>query len=399
MHFEVKKIQKNISCLVVIWGCLSFFNLGCGKAPLPPPPKLEPLDMSQGFYMLATHLSQQIRRGRFKGTLPTLALEPLVEYETGYMLKVNTLLSAIMAQAFQEKFRFLGLLEPERIEQTDYIMTAVASIQKNTEANIGISDIYATVYKRLEGDIIAGSHVIVRALDTTPLEIYEKSPIFLRGNDGKLQHEVARLIPGKKVPTTYQKEMKTRSFLSKGVSLHKNSPEKAKTYFDEALSESDRPRLDVLSMNFVAYFEMGFHKQAEVLFSKIVKQSIKETQKLESKIMFGVNSFRPVNYETTDILYGIYLRQVASYLTSHPSDCSLKIVGHSSRSGKDEYNIKLSGARARWIKRALVKEESSLNNRIDTKGKGFHENIIGTGADDITDQVDRRVEFLFERCH
>ena len=37
-------------------------------------------------------------------------------------------------------------------------------------------------------------------------------------------------------------------------------------------------------------------------------------------------------------------------------------------------------------------------NRSEAIGRGFSENIVGTGADDITDEIDRRVEFKFSNC-
>ncbi|MEZ5478207.1 MAG: hypothetical protein R3E95_12200 [Thiolinea sp.] len=36
--------------------------------------------------------------------------------------------------------------------------------------------------------------------------------------------------------------------------------------------------------------------------------------------------------------------------------------------------------------------------RIRTAGKGFSENIAGTGSDDLRDAVDRRVEFRRIPC-
>ena len=36
--------------------------------------------------------------------------------------------------------------------------------------------------------------------------------------------------------------------------------------------------------------------------------------------------------------------------------------------------------------------------KSETIGRGFRENIVGTGTDDITDEIDRRVEFKFSNC-
>ena len=39
-----------------------------------------------------------------------------------------------------------------------------------------------------------------------------------------------------------------------------------------------------------------------------------------------------------------------------------------------------------------------MNTRTKTSGVGFRENIIGTGTDDATDALDRRVEFRIGGC-
>jgi hypothetical protein len=46
----------------------------------------------------------------------------------------------------------------------------------------------------------------------------------------------------------------------------------------------------------------------------------------------------------------------------------------------------------------MVKQHADLSSKIEATGRGFEENIVGTGADDITDQIDRRVEFKFAGC-
>ena len=77
---------------------------------------------------------------------------------------------------------------------------------------------------------------------------------------------------------------------------------------------------------------------------------------------------------------------------SNNKEC-FSVVGHSSNSGSKSFNLKLSLKRAQSIKDRAIPYYSNNTNKIRTLGKGFTKNIIGTGADDETDAVDRRVEF------
>jgi outer membrane protein OmpA-like peptidoglycan-associated protein len=76
------------------------------------------------------------------------------------------------------------------------------------------------------------------------------------------------------------------------------------------------------------------------------------------------------------------------------------IVGHTSRTGSEPYNDKLSAARSAAIRQKLGAEPGAaeLLARMKTSGVGSRENIIGTGTDDVADALDRRVEFKIVGC-
>ena len=57
-----------------------------------------------------------------------------------------------------------------------------------------------------------------------------------------------------------------------------------------------------------------------------------------------------------------------------------------------------STPRAAYLRHRLVNDSTALGPRTTTSGKGFRENIIGSGTDDAVDALDRRVEFKIEAC-
>jgi len=54
--------------------------------------------------------------------------------------------------------------------------------------------------------------------------------------------------------------------------------------------------------------------------------------------------------------------------------------------------------RADYIKDRLEEENRSLRGRLIATGKGSREMIVGTGRDDPSDALDRRVEFKVVKC-
>ena len=94
--------------------------------------------------------------------------------------------------------------------------------------------------------------------------------------------------------------------------------------------------------------------------------------------------------------YPLWLQQIATHTTQH-EEC-LEIVGHTSRTGPEPINERLSLLRAERIQKKLEYDEPSLKARTIANGVGSKENLIGTATDDARDALDRRVEFKIVNC-
>jgi outer membrane protein OmpA-like peptidoglycan-associated protein len=88
--------------------------------------------------------------------------------------------------------------------------------------------------------------------------------------------------------------------------------------------------------------------------------------------------------------YAQWLRQIAAQTLS--SQSCLQIMGHTSPVGPAAMNDSLSLLRAEYIQSRLEDDKPLLKPRMVAAGMGSRENLIGTGRDDATDMLDRRVE-------
>jgi flagellar motor protein MotB len=94
--------------------------------------------------------------------------------------------------------------------------------------------------------------------------------------------------------------------------------------------------------------------------------------------------------------YPLWLRRIAHGAVVR--ETCLLVAGHTSPTGTPAANERLSLARAQRVQSLLVRSEPPLARRTAAKGLGSSEPIIGTGADDASDALDRRVEFTPQPC-
>jgi ABC-type multidrug transport system fused ATPase/permease subunit len=89
---------------------------------------------------------------------------------------------------------------------------------------------------------------------------------------------------------------------------------------------------------------------------------------------------------------------IARFRQANAANVCMNVVGHTSRTGSEPVNDRLSQARAAVIKQKLEAEVGQLATRTRASGMGWRENIVGTGTDDVSDALDRRVEFKIVDC-
>lgn len=117
----------------------------------------------------------------------------------------------------------------------------------------------------------------------------------------------------------------------------------------------------------------------------------------ENKELFVVLN---INFATGSakipIEFRSYLEKFANYLKKPPAYKRIVISGHTDSIGADDYNLKLSRARAFTVKRAFVEVFGLDVNRIQVEGFGEERPVADNGNYQGRAQ-NRRVEFYIER--
>ena len=113
--------------------------------------------------------------------------------------------------------------------------------------------------------------------------------------------------------------------------------------------------------------------------------------------------FRPNAAQfSTDLIvrpqYDMWIQQIAKRTVT--ADKCLEVAGHTSATGPADLNERLSLQRAEYIMDRLqgAQPGGRGSQRFSAKGVGSRELIVGTGKDDASDALDRRVEFKTIPC-
>jgi outer membrane protein OmpA-like peptidoglycan-associated protein len=139
---------------------------------------------------------------------------------------------------------------------------------------------------------------------------------------------------------------------------------------------------------YLTHWKMGRRAEAEQAFGELVEYSL-NNNRLAVKLLFRPGSTGLVGGESAPT--DLWLRQIATR-ASQRNTC-LQVSGHTSRSGSAALNEQLSLLRAEYVKSRLEETAPPLRGRVIAAGFGASQNLVGTGADNASDALDRRVEF------
>ena len=141
---------------------------------------------------------------------------------------------------------------------------------------------------------------------------------------------------------------------------------------------------------YLTYQKLGDRTAEEEAFRRLVDYGLAH-KRLAVKFLFQPGSTSFVSDPKVSRSYETWLHDIAR--ESAQRDACLEVTGHTTPTGPPPINDRLSLLRAEYIKGRIDAIEPRLTTRTIANGVGSRENLVGTGADDESDALDRRVEF------
>jgi outer membrane protein OmpA-like peptidoglycan-associated protein len=368
-------------------------QISCAKPAPAPAPAGDP-DLKAAAQQLATDLSQQIGAG---GPARTMVVDPILDRATGQQTGASQRLEAELAPALTSSIKGLSILpfDGEGASKTRYVLTGTLSMVTSPDHYT----VSASLTDRSSGIVVAQSaaRFVQSGLDASPTKFYNDSPSLVRDRsvDGYLK--TAETKKGAPADALYVSQLPTAALLAQALAAYNAEKwSEALADYSAAATRADGQQLRTFNGIYLSNIRLGRMDAAAEAFGKIAALGL-ATNNLAVKLLFKPNSATEY-FPGRDVsgYYPMWLRQIAKAAQS--TNVCLKITGHTSRSGTEQINDRLSLARAETVKRLLTAEVPSLANQLQAAGVGYRENIIGTGTDDASDAVDRRVEFKVVDC-
>jgi outer membrane protein OmpA-like peptidoglycan-associated protein len=233
--------------------------------------------------------------------------------------------------------------------------------------------------------------------DTTPTAYFRDSPVW---TDDPATQGYLRTCQGSKagdaIPPQYIERLAAAAWLSEAIDAYDAGKyAQALAYYEGAARLPAGRQLRTYSGLYLSNLRLGRQKPAMEAFGQLVEQGL-EQKKLGMKLLFRPGSTGWSGDDGGAKLYPLWLAEVAQ--RSGRQQACLEVVGHTSASGPEPLNERLSLLRAEYVKDQVAQQAPSLARRLIAHGMGSRDTLIGNGRDDATDALDRRVEFKVIPC-
>jgi outer membrane protein OmpA-like peptidoglycan-associated protein len=382
----------------------------CATAPTPPPstaaaspPPVLPFD--EAVLKAANDLLSKAQAASPASTTKhTLVIDPLVDGMTGYQSTATLSMQARIEQLARDQYPQFDVqpFSAAAVEQAPIVLVGTFTTVNQdgkTEGSREAWRICLALADLQSGKIVAKgvARAQLTGVDATPTRHFRDSPAWMR--DPAIEGYIKTCQgtkPGDPINPVYASRIKTAAVISEAITDYDAGRyQQALDRYTAALSMPGGEQLRTYNGVYLANWQLGRRNAAEQSFGQLVDYGL-ANKSLGMKFLFkpGSTAFLP-NPQVTRA-YPLWLKQIASRAVQ--SNTCLEIVGHSSPSGPEPLNERLSLRRAESIQQRLIAQSPALKPRTIAAGKGSREALVGTGADDLSDALDRRVSFDVMDC-
>jgi hypothetical protein len=331
-----------------------------------------------------------------------LVVDPALDASTGQQTASSLLMERRVTERLASNFESIEILpfQAANLAKAQYLLTGTlgrvmsgARSGKNAplQINLSLTDLRS-------GTVMAQASALARdeGLDHTPTRYYQDSPVLVKDRVVEGYLRTAATPPGQPADPFYFERVAVATVISEATALYNAERyQDALARYRAAGGTPGGDQLRTLNGIYLAQTKLGRTAEAELAFGNIVAYGFRNNQ-LDVKFLFNPGSTAFWSDARISGAYGMWLRQIAKE-SNHTKVC-MQIIGHTSRTGSEPVNDALSLQRANAILQRLAADAPVLGTRAKTSGKGFRENLIGSGTDNAVDALDRRVEFKIEPC-
>lgn len=397
------------SCVLTLaaflWGCAA---PSADTQPTPPPaPPVQPIPFDEAVLKAANDLFSraQLSATDTDGSAKhILVIDPLIDGVSGAQSMATRSMEARLVELVKSKYpRFeVEPFSTSTVAKSPIVLVGTFTSVNKEGKTEGVREAYRVCLALADlksGKII--SKGVARAkpegVNTTPTQYFKDSPTWApdQATEGYIK-TCQGTKAGDPINPAYVDRILTAALVSEAIDAYNNRQyREALDLYQSALHSPGGEQLRVYNGLYLSNWKLGHRDEATQAFGKVVDYGL-VNKRLAVKFLFkpGSTDFWADRRVTGP--YPIWLEQIAERTSQHQG--CLEIVGHTSRTGPEPINERLSLLRAERIKQKLDRDAPALKTRTIANGVGSKENLIGTGTDDARDALDRRVEFKVVGC-
>lgn len=329
-----------------------------------------------------------------------IAVDPAIDGNTGQQTIASRFLDSRLLQRASDKFAQFDVVpvSSANLSKAQYLLAGTLTPLDASNSTRGSFRINLSLTDITTGFVVAQSVARIRGegVDTTPTPYYRDSPSLTKDRVVEGQIRTAQTPTGATADEIYLSRIPISALINEGSNLYEagNYAESLR-YYESAAGRPEGKQLRVFNGLYLSNTQLGRTDEAEKAFGKIAALGL-ATNSLSVKFLFRPSSLEFWADAKISGPYNTWLRLIAREVAL--SGVCLTIVGHTSRTGTEQFNDRLSMQRAVTMQRRIEAQAPETAGRLQSIGMGFRENIVGSGTDDLGDALDRRVEFKVRNC-
>lgn len=331
-----------------------------------------------------------------------LVIDPLIDGATGFQSSATRSMQSQIIDLVRTKYRQFEVRDLTTASLAEAPLVLVGSLAGVDKAGkiTPRREAYRIwlVLADLRSGTIVGKGVAraaVEGIDLTPTSFFEDSPLWAKDRYVDAYLATCGGKVGDPIDPTYVDGILTAAMIGDAIEAYDAGRyQEALDLYASAAATPAGDQLRVHNGLYLANWKLGRSQEAADAFGGLVDYGLRH-ENLAIRFLFkpATTLFWPPELAK---LYPMWLEQLA--LGARRRGACLEITGHTSPSGSVVINDRLSLLRADYVASRLRSVAPELEGRMIANGVGSRENIVGTGTDDATDALDRRVEFAVLAC-
>jgi outer membrane protein OmpA-like peptidoglycan-associated protein len=372
-------------------------------APPPPPPPILPFD--DAVLAAANNLLNKAQLP--PGTKHSLLIDPLIDGVTGMQTAATKAMGARIAKLVRDSY-------PQRYDVIAFNGGNVArgplvligtftgvNAERKTEGRREAYRICLALADLKTGKLVSKGLAFAKLenVDPTPLPYYRDAPAW--SEDGPTTGYIRTCQgtrAGDPINPLYVDRIVTAATLAEASDAYSAGQyAEALKLYEAAKALPGGEQLRTYTGLYLSNWRLGKQAAAAQAFGQIVNQGL-EAKRLGVKFLFrpGTPAFFNDPGAKPPAPYSMWVNQIATNAAKR--NVCLAVVGHTSPTGSEPVNERLSLLRAQAVSGQIAKAAPALAKRLSPMGVGSRETMVGNGRDDASDALDRRVEFKVATC-